>query len=244
MTFLKVTDLHLSLDGEPILDGLSMDVERGAVHALVGPNGAGKSTLAYTLMGLAGYFPDSGSIVFDGRPITDLPVHERARIGLSLAWQEPARFEGLQVRDFLLAGAAEKDEDFLREALQKVALDPDRYLDRALDESLSGGERKRIELASILVMKPRLLIADEPDSGIDVEALRHMFELFDSLRGNETTVLLVTHSREVMDHADMATLVCCGRTVDQGPAERIRRYFGDRCIPCPVCDRKRRVSER
>lgn len=243
MALLKVDDLHLSMDGERILDGLSMDVERGVVHALVGPNGAGKSTLAYAVMGVQGYSPDSGSILFDGRSIGGLRMDERARMGLSLAWQEPARFEGLPVRDFLRAGAAEKTEQRLREALGKVALDPDRYLDRVVDDSLSGGERKRIELASILVMEPRLLIADEPDSGIDVEALRHMFELFESLRDNGTTVLLVTHSSEVMAHADTATLVCCGRTVEQGPAERIRRYFQDRCIPCPVHDRKRRLEE-
>ncbi|MFO8008831.1 MAG: ABC transporter ATP-binding protein [Candidatus Brocadiia bacterium] len=233
MALLEVENLHLALNGEPILEGLSMSVQQGVIHALVGPNGAGKSTLAYTVMGLPEYSPQSGRIAFEGQDLAGLSVDERARRGLSLAWQEPARFEGLKVRDFLQAGAAEQDESALREALKRVALNPDRYLDRAVDSGLSGGERKRIELASILAMGPKLMIADEPDSGIDVEALRCMFDLFEMLREENTTVLLVTHSAEVMAHADSATLVCCGKTIEEGPAAEIRRYFVDRCIPCP-----------
>jgi len=236
MALLEVRDLSLTLDGRQILRDLTLTVRGGEVHALVGPNGAGKTSLAYALMGLSGYEPDSGTLSFDGRPLGVLSVHERARAGLSLAWQEPARFEGLSVRDFLQAGAADKGEDALREALEKVALEPAAYLDRLVDKGLSGGERKRIELASILVMKPRMIVADEPDSGIDVDALSRMFALFDSLRAEGTTVLLVTHSVEVMKHADRATLMCCGQTVEEGPAERIRRYFEDRCIPCPYHD--------
>ena len=240
MALLEVRDLSLTLDGQQILRGLTLTVRRGEVHALVGPNGAGKSSLAYALMGLSGYEPDAGTLSFDGRPLDGLSVHERARAGLSLAWQEPARFEGLSVRDFLGAGAADRGEEALREALEKVALEPAAYLDRLVDKGLSGGERKRIELASILVMKPRMIVADEPDSGIDVDALSRMFALFDSLRAEGTTVLLVTHSAEVMKHADRATLMCCGQTVEEGPAPRIRRYFEDRCIPCPYHDPRER----
>ncbi|MGD2176115.1 MAG: ABC transporter ATP-binding protein [Candidatus Brocadiaceae bacterium] len=243
MGLLEVRNVSLSLDGQGILHDLSLTVERGAIHALVGPNGAGKTTLAYAVMGLPDYTPDCGDIVFDGERINDLCVDERARRGLSLAWQEPARFEGLKVRDFLQAGRARKPDRLLREALQKVALEPGEYMDRAVDESLSGGERKRIELASILVMQPKLMITDEPDSGIDVEALRRMFELFDALRAEETTLLLVTHSSEVMAHADSATLMCCGRKVEEGPAEEIRRYFVDRCVPCPFHDVTKRDGE-
>jgi Fe-S cluster assembly ATP-binding protein len=236
MALLEVSDLCVGLNGRQILSGVSLSVERGAVHALVGPNGAGKSTLAYALMGLPGYAPSSGDIVFDGRSLEGLSVDERARRGLSLAWQEPARFEGLTVRRLLAAGAEDDGEEALREALRQVALEPERYLDRFVDESLSGGERKRVELASILVMDPKLLVADEPDSGIDVEALRRMLELFDGLRGRGSTVLLVTHSAEVLKHADTATLICCGRIIEAGPAEEIVHYFADRCIPCPYHD--------
>ena len=234
MALLEVNNLKLTLGGSPVLRDICLHVEAGAVHAIVGPNGAGKSTLASCLMGLNGYRPDEGDIVFDGERINDLPVHERARRGLSLAWQEPARYEGLSVRAFLSAGAARKGEERLRSALEKVALDPDDYLDRAVDESLSGGERKRIELASSEVMEPKLMITDEPDSGIDVEALAHIFELLENVRSRGTTVLLVTHSREVLRHADTATLICHGLNVDEGPAERIQEYFEKQCIPCPV----------
>ncbi len=239
-TLLEVRDLRLALDGQTILQGLNLTVLRGEVHALVGPNGAGKSSLAYALMGLSGYEPEGGTIRFAGQSLAGLSVHERARLGLSLAWQEPARFEGLSVRDFLSAGAAEPGEDILRGTLAEVALDPDLYLGRLVDKGLSGGERKRIELASILVMKPRMIVADEPDSGIDVDALSRMFDMFAALRAQRTTVLLVTHSAEVMKHADRATLVCCGQTVEEGPAGRIRRYFTDRCVPCPHHDPRRR----
>ena len=236
MALLDIDNLAVHVEGTEILRSLSMHVEEGTVHALVGPNGAGKSTTLYTLMGLHGYKAARGDILLDGDRINDLPIHERARRGLSLAWQEPARFEGLTVRQFLAAGAAEEGEGVLKEALEHVALDPARYLDRMVDESLSGGERKRIELASIVTMRPRLMVADEPDSGIDVAALEHMLRLFEWLCGNGTTVLMVTHSSEVMAHANTATLVCCGRTVEEGPASRIRRYFVDNCLPCPNHD--------
>ena len=234
MALLEVNDLKLNLDGTEVLRGANLDVETGAVHALVGPNGAGKTTLAYCIMGLNGYRPQDGDIVFDGERINDLPVEARAQKGLSLAWQEPARYEGLSVRSFLGAGAVDGSEERLARALEKVALDPEDYLDRSVDDSLSGGERKRIELASIEVMEPKLMITDEPDSGIDVEALQHIFELLEDVREQGTTVLLVTHSREVLDHADSATLICHGMNVDEGPAERIQKYFEEECIPCPV----------
>jgi Fe-S cluster assembly ATP-binding protein len=232
MALLNVENLAFALDGNDILRGMDLSVERGTVHAVVGPNGAGKTTLAYCIMGLPGYAPQSGRIVFDGQDVGALRIDERARAGLSLAWQEPARFEGITVRDFLSASAGTTDAERLRAGLQSVALDPDTYLDRAVDQGLSGGERKRIELASIVVMEPKLVILDEPDSGIDVEALTSIFGLLDDMREQGRTVLLVTHSTEVLSHADTATLMCCGKGVAEGPAEEILTYFASQCIPC------------
>jgi Fe-S cluster assembly ATP-binding protein len=234
MALLEVRSLRLSLEGKPILRGMNLSVKEATVHAVVGPNGAGKTTLAYAIMGLPGYGPDSGQVLFDGKDLAGMTVDGRARSGLTLAWQEPARFEGIAVREFLAVGAARKDEESLREGLERVALDPDAYLDRMVDASLSGGERKRVELASIVVMEPRLVILDEPDSGIDAEALRCIFQLLDAMRTLGRTVLLVTHSTEVLSHADTATLMCCGKDVDQGPAERILEHFARRCIPCDI----------
>ena len=233
MSLLQVQDLSLSIEGVPILSGVSLEVEEAQIHCVVGPNGAGKSTLAYSIMGLSGYRPDSGRVVFAGRDITDLPVDERARAGLSLAWQEPARFAGLSVRNFLAAGAVEKSPERLARALDRVALDPAQYLDRAVDRSLSGGERKRIELASILTMEPRLVVMDEPDSGIDIAALDKIFELLGELKAQGTSVLLVTHSSAVLQHADVGTLMCSGRVVDRADADKIGDYFITRCVPCP-----------
>ena len=234
MFLLEVKELRFSVEDTEILRGINLRVRGGSVHAVVGPNGAGKTTLAYAIMGLPGAAPQSGQVLFEGRDITGLPTHQRARLGMSLAWQEPARFEGIPVRDFLAVGAADKSEQRLRDALQSVALDPDRYLDRAVDASLSGGERKRIEVASIITMDPKLMILDEPDSGIDVEALSAIYELLRAMKGKGTTVLLVTHSREVLSHADTATLVCFGKDVDEGPSKRIEEYFARRCVPCDI----------
>jgi len=231
---LEVNDLKYSVNGTEILRGLNLRVRAGSVHAVVGPNGAGKTTLAYCVMGLPGYAPTGGQIRFAGRDLAGVPMHERARMGMSLAWQEPARFEGITVRQFLSAGAAHKDDAHLRRALESVALEPDRYMDRAVDASLSGGERKRIEVASIVVMEPKLMIFDEPDSGIDVEALSAIFDLLKTHRERGTTVLLVTHSREVLAQADTATLVCFGKDVDEGPGARIKRYFARKCAPCAI----------
>ncbi len=234
MALLEIDDLRYSVDGEPILRGMNLRLDRGAVHAVVGPNGAGKTTLAYTIMGLSGYAPSGGSILFEGEDITALSIDQRARAGLSLAWQEPARFEGITVRQFLAASATDKSDAALREAVEAVALDPGVYLDRMVDQALSGGERKRIELASIVAMQPKLVILDEPDSGIDAAALKSIFQLLETMRIQGKTVLLVTHSTEVLGQADTATLMCCGKVVDEGPADDILQYFAQKCIPCDI----------
>lgn len=161
---LRIENLSLRRDGRDILRQVSLRLQPGTVHGLLGPNGSGKSSLAYTLMGCHGYSPDAGQIYFAGQDITDMPIDERARLGMTLAWQEPARFEGLTVRDYLMLGMAQPNRERLEAALAAVALRPDRYLRRAVDRTLSGGERKRIELASVYAMRPRLAILDEPDS--------------------------------------------------------------------------------
>lgn len=229
---LQLKDIRLELGGNVILDGLTMDVWRGHVHALVGPNGAGKSTTAGAIMGLDGYSSHGGDILFEGKSIRDLPVDERARLGITLAWQEPARFEGLTIRSFLTAAAADPSEERLRASLEAVGLDPDDYLDRAADQTLSGGERKRVELASILAMEPKLVLMDEPDSGIDVEALERIFEALRALKAGGATVLLITHSATVLHQAEHAFLLCGGKVLDKGSIEKVSRYFEDKCLMC------------
>ena len=231
-TVLALKDIALQLGGKRILNGLSIDFWEGHIHAVIGPNGAGKSTMASVIMGLSGYTDYQGDVIFEGTSIKSLPVHERARRGITLAWQEPARFEGLPVRDFIQAAARDKQEARVREVLDQVGLEPTRYIDRAVDKTLSGGERKRIELASILAMEPKVVLMDEPDSGIDVEALDRIFDALQIFKENRATVIAITHSLAVLRQTEHAFLLCCGRLVSKGSKDRIASYFEGKCIPC------------
>jgi Fe-S cluster assembly ATP-binding protein len=232
MGILELKDVTLELGGRPILNRLTVDFWEGHVHALIGPNGAGKSTLAGAIMGLPEYRHLDGKILFDGEPIQDLPVDERARRGITLAWQEPARFEGLRVDRFIVAGAKDKSRATVERVLRRVGLDPEKYATRAVDKTLSGGERKRVELASILAMEPRVVLMDEPDSGIDVEALTRIFDALADFRDRGATVIMITHSQEVLKHAEHAFLLCDGRIIDKGSVGHIDDYFGDHCACC------------
>lgn len=233
MTILELRDVSFAANSAGILNGLTMEFWEGYVHAVVGPNGAGKSTLANVIMGLPDYRHHEGDILFEGKSIKSLNVDERARLGITLAWQEPARFEGLKVSQFILASAREKSKDEVDRVLELVGLEPVRYRNRAVDKTLSGGERKRIELASILAMKPRLVMLDEPDSGVDIEAIERIFEAIAHLKEEGTTVLLITHSARVLEKADHAFLLCSGMLVDKGETAKILEYFSGKCLPCP-----------
>lgn len=231
-TVLALKDISLRLGGKLILDRLSIDFWAGHVHAVIGPNGAGKSTMANVIMGLSGYGHFEGDVLFEDQSLKGLAVDQRARRGISLAWQEPARFEGLLVRDFIEAAAADRRPSRVSEVLDQVGLEPGAYLDRAVDKTLSGGERKRIELASILAMQPKVVLMDEPDSGIDVEALERIFEAMRVLKENGTTVITITHSLAVLRQTEHAFLLCCGRLVSKGSVDKIASYFQGQCIPC------------
>jgi Fe-S cluster assembly ATP-binding protein len=229
---LELHDITLELGGKPILNDLSVDFWEGHVHALIGPNGAGKSTLASTIMGLPGYTHHSGDILLDGESLRGVSVDERARRGITLAWQEPARFEGLRMDRFIAAGARVKSRENVERMLTRVGLDPERYIGRKVDKTLSGGERKRVELASILAMEPRVVLMDEPDSGIDVEALQRIFDALADFKEMGTTVIMITHSMAVLEHAEHAFLLCNGHILDKGSVDKISGYFANNCIPC------------
>nr|MBN2278131.1 ATP-binding cassette domain-containing protein [candidate division Zixibacteria bacterium] len=232
MGVLSLENVKLNLGGKPILNNLSIDFWDNHIHAVVGPNGAGKSTLAATIMGLGGYTIDEGDIIFEGNSIRDWPLDKRAKGGITLAWQEPARFEGLTVRDFIRASARDKSEANLEKCLRQAGLEPAVYFRRAVDKTLSGGERKKVELASILAMQPRLALLDEPDSGIDIESIQRIFDAVRILKEGGTTVILITHSLAVLDQAEHAFLLCSGQLVDKGNVGRIRKYFERNCMPC------------
>jgi len=228
---LQIDGLSFTVAGRAILESVDLTLEAGEIHVLLGANGTGKTTLANLVMGCSGYRPNAGTIRFRGRPIDGLPIHERARLGITLTWQEPARFEGLTVRDYLALGQEPGDPAAW---LERVGLEPGAYLDRAVDKTLSGGERKRIELASALALRPRLAILDEPGAGIDLLSIDEIAKLIGELRGPGAAVLLITHQQELARVADRASYLCAGRIIATGAPESIAESYRRR--PCKVCD--------
>lgn len=230
MALLEVNNLSYHVGERRIIDGLTLTIYAGEVHALIGTNGTGKSTLACLIMGCGGCLPSKGEIIFAGRPINGLAIHERANLGITMAWQEPARFEGLTVREYL---SLKNHQDFPAICLSKVGLEPSLYQDRLVDKTLSGGERKRIELASMLALKPRLALLDEPDSGIDMLSTGDIIRVIEALKKEGSAVLLITHREEIARIADRASLLCGGRIICTGPPETVaNRYRDRRCVVC------------
>jgi Fe-S cluster assembly ATP-binding protein len=234
MPLLAVRGLSLRRAGRDILRGVRLEVRPGEMHGLLGLNGSGKSSLAYALMGCAGYAPDAGTMHFNGRDLNGLTMTERARLGLTLAWQEPARIEGLTVERYLAAGMRERREDRMQAALEAVGLHPARYIRRTLNSSLSGGERKRIELAAVYAMQPRLAILDEPDSGIDVLSLADITALIRRMAAEGTSVLVITHRDELTEACDTASLMCEGAITVTGEPDVVRAHYRTRCRPCDI----------
>jgi Fe-S cluster assembly ATP-binding protein len=228
---LEIKKLSLKKDSKYLLRNISLTVPAGTVHAIIGPNGAGKSTLAYLIMGLDGYRDFNGQLTFNGLNLAKLPVHKRAQAGIALAWQEPARFEGITVEQYLEISAQNKPLD-KEKILVQVGLDPEQYLSRKLDKNLSGGERKRIELASLIAMQPKLVILDEPDSGIDIEARQMLFDVIKRWREQGAIMLLITHSVQFLKQADTASLLCNGEIIESGQADEVENYFLNKCLKC------------
>jgi Fe-S cluster assembly ATP-binding protein len=209
-----------------IVDDVNFDVKEGSIHAIIGPNGSGKSTLAYTIMGIQTYKLAQGKIFFDGQDISNKSITERAKLGITLAWQEPARIDGLSVRKYISLGIKDKSnlEEKVREALEIVNLPPDKYINRKVDQSLSGGERKRIELAAVVAMRPRLIILDEPDSGLDVIIVEDFLNIFNRIKELDMTILLITHREDIGMVADYGTLIWHGEDLitDEFPEVMLR----------------------
>jgi Fe-S cluster assembly ATP-binding protein len=226
---LEVKCLKLTLNGKPIINGLNLEVKEAKIHGLLGMNGAGKTSLANLIMGIS--YPDEGSIIFEERDVTRCTISERAKMGLTLAWQEPARFEGLSIREYLRLNknlSLSEVENYL----WAVGLPPGEYLDRAVDANLSGGERKRVELASVLAMKPKVAILDEPDSGIDVVSLPHIMNGITEMSKQGSAVLLITHSEEAVGVAEEVSIICAGKIINSGPPKEMCRWFKNNCQTC------------
>ncbi|MFH1323440.1 MAG: ABC transporter ATP-binding protein [Methanobacteriota archaeon] len=232
MHLLEIKDMTYGVKDKEIFSGISLSLKPHEVHAILGTNGSGKSTLAYLVMGCESYVPGTGEILFKGKSINGLKLHERARLGITLAWQEPVRFEGISVRDYLTLKDREADPS---RYLEMVGLVPELYLNRMMDRTLSGGERKRIELASIIALEPMLAILDEPDSGIDMLSIQDVINVINILKKNGAAVLLITHREEIAKIADSASQICGGKIVCSGAPGKVAEFYKSR--KCIVCER-------
>ncbi len=229
---LEVENLFLNLDGKPIINGLNLHIDKGEIHGVLGENGTGKTSLAYLIMGSNGYRASGGRILFEGEDITGSTVSQRAKKGISLAWQEPARIEGLSVMDYLSLSGNKPGLKRIYECLQMVGMDPVRYLNRDIDATLSGGERKRIELASIIAMQPKLAILDEPDSGIDIMSTPVILNSIMEMNKQGSSVLLITHSEQMVEMAHRVSVLCAGSVLKTGSPAEMSMWFTDNCQSC------------
>ena len=205
---LYIENLHLSVNEKPILHNLNLTVNAGEIHVVMGPNGAGKSTLAAAIVGNPVFQVDQGSIFFEGELINDLPVFERARKGIFLSFQNPEEIPGLKVEEFLRASkeavtgkkipALTFHKELLR-LMESLSINPE-YADRSLNVGFSGGEKKKNEILQLAVLKPKLAILDETDSGLDIDATRIVFEGVAKLKTPDMGILIITHHSKVLDY--------------------------------------------
>lgn len=207
--------------GGEIIKNIDLSLEAGKMVVVTGPNGGGKTTLAKLIAGIE--TPSAGRILLDGEDITGLDVTARARRGIAYAFQQPVRFKGLTVRDLLeLAAGGTLEEDALCALLGKVGLCAGEYIDRELSGGLSGGESKRIEIASALARRARLSIFDEPEAGIDLWSFARLVETFEELRRQRTgTLLVISHQERILSVADEIVVIADGRVRAAGPREEV-----------------------
>ena len=208
-------------DGERILKGVTLTVPDDTLMVITGPNGGGKTTLAKVIAGLEK--PESGRILLDGEDITDLNITERARRGVSYAFQQPVRFKGLVVRQLLELAAGETlSEARLCDVLSQVGLCAREYIDREVNATLSGGEIKRIEIATVLLRHSRLSIFDEPEAGIDLWSFNNLIAVFQSLRSTlHGSMVIISHQERILQIADEIAVISGGELTHQGKAEEI-----------------------
>ena len=223
-TALQVDSLTASVDEKKILDGMSLSVPFGEVHAIMGPNGSGKSTFCHVLTGKSGYTV-SGSASVSGTPVLDLGVDERARLGLLQSFQYPTEIPGVRLREFMVEAFEERglDLDVADESIDREAnrFGMERFLDRSLNDDLSGGEKKRSEIFQMAVLRPKVALLDEIDSGLDIDAVKQVAEAVEEMRSPDLAVVMITHYSRILRYLtpDRIHVMIDGAIVDSGGAE-------------------------
>lgn len=246
MSMLEINDLGYtvrpgegSYDGRDheIISGLTLSVDAGKLVVITGPNGGGKSTTAKLVMGIE--LPTSGSISFEGHDITRMPVDERARLGIGYGFQQPAKFTGMKVAKLIRLASGEKlSSAACNRYLTAVGLCSADYLARDVDKSLSGGELKRIEIATVLARNPKLAIFDEPEAGIDLWSFERLCETFDRMHTTQPdhAIVIISHQERIMRLADEIVVIEGGRVVRQGPRDEVWPTLGFTANQDPACE--------
>jgi Fe-S cluster assembly ATP-binding protein len=234
---LEIRNLHVAAEGKQILKGVSLDVEKASIHALMGPNGSGKSTLANAIMGHPGLEVTEGTISFKGEDITEADPDERSRMGLFMAFQYPVAIPGVTVAKYLrMAINAHRDaegaepvklKDFRKETEEAMSLTniPKEFSSRYLNDGFSGGEKKRMEILQLAMLKPEMAVLDETDSGLDIDALRVVAEGVNRFAGPGMGVLIITHYQRILHliKPDGVHVLYDGRIVKEGGPELVEQ---------------------
>jgi Fe-S cluster assembly ATP-binding protein len=237
MAELEIRNLHVTAEGKAILKGVSLDVEKGSIHALMGPNGSGKSTLANAIMGHPGLEVTEGTITFKGEDITEADPDERSRMGLFMAFQYPVAIPGVTVAKYLrmivnahrevTGGEPVKLKEFRKQTEEAMTLTniPKEFSSRYLNDGFSGGEKKRMEILQLAMLRPELAVLDETDSGLDIDALRIVAEGVNECAGPETGVLIITHYQRILHliKPDAVHVLYDGRIVKEGGPELVEQ---------------------
>ena len=228
---LELKNISFKRDNKIILNNINLTLEDNKFYCITGPNGSGKSTLAKVIMGLAS--PDTGNIIYNGRDITNLSVDERAKLGIGFAFQTPVTFKGLTIYDILkIATGSEVVKKDACDILSKVGLCAKEYIDRELNNSLSGGELKRIEIATIIARNPNISIFDEPEAGIDLWSFKYLTGIFKEIGTKKRgTTIVISHQERILAIADEIILLEAGQIKEVGNKDSmLKGIFNSDCL--------------